>query len=473
MELAKLHEVFVSIVGEDNCITDSKTIATYLEDWRGKYQGTTPFVLLPNTTESISKIIKLCFDNDICVVPQGGNTSLCGANVPRSTDERMEIIMSSSKLNRVIELDADNQSLIVESGCILARIQETASENGLYFPLSLGAEGSSQIGGNISTNAGGTNVLKYGMTRGLVMGLEVVLPDGSIYSELKGLRKDNTGYDLKQFFIGAEGTLGFITKICLKLFLQPLSHTVALVAVENPKQAIKLLKKAKQSFDESLCAFELMNSVSIKCVEDQMPNFKIPLESSYPWQILIDVENVNSTSESNEAITSFLERQLKEALILDATIAINNQQRNEFWQLRHGITESKKLSSTGIDHDISVPISNIPEVIEQSRNKLEQVLGKSDFYVYGHVGDGNLHITKSKPKTMDKVSFQMKEDELTRIVHQIAVDLGGSFSGEHGIGVKLKNELEYFSDPVKMQLLKTIKKAIDPRNIMNPNKLFD
>ena len=204
-----------------------------------------------------------------------------------------------------------------------------------------------------------------------------------------------------------------------------------------------------------------------------MPNFKIPLESSYPWQILIDVENVNSTSESNEAITSFLERQLKEALILDATIAINNQQRNEFWQLRHGITESKKLSSKGIDHDISVPISKIPEVIEQSRNKLDQVLGKTDFYAYGHVGDGNLHITKSKPKTMDKVSFQMKEDELTRIVHQIAVDLGGSFSGEHGIGVKLKNELEYFSDPVKMKLLKTIKKAIDPRNIMNPNKLFD
>jgi FAD/FMN-containing dehydrogenase len=363
--------------------------------------------------------------------------------------------------------------LIVESGCILARIQETAYDNGLYFPLSLGAEGSSQIGGNISTNAGGTNVLKYGMTRDLVMGLEVVLPDGSIYSELKGLRKDNTGYDLKQFFIGAEGTLGFITKICLKLFLAPFSHTVALVAVESPKQAIKLLKKAKQSFGESLCAFELMNSVGIKCVEDQMSNFKIPLESSYPWQILIDVENFDSTFESDEAITSFLERQLKESLILDATIAINNQQRNEFWQLRHGITESKKLSSTGIDHDISVPISKIPEVIEQSCKKLEQVLGKSDFYAYGHIGDGNLHITKSKPKTMDKVSFQMKEEELTRIVHQIAVDLGGSFSGEHGIGVKLKNELEYFSDPVKMKLLKTIKKAIDPRNIMNPNKLFD
>ena len=473
MELAKVYEVLVSIVGKDNCITDSKTKATHLVDWRGDYQGTTPFVLLPSSVESVSKIIKFCFDNDIGVVPQGGNTSLCGANVPGSTEERMEIVISSSKLNRVIGVDTDNQSLIVETGCVLSRIQEIAYDNGLYFPLSLGAEGSSQIGGNISTNAGGTNVLKYGMTRGLVMGLEVVLPDGSIYSELKGLRKDNTGYDLKQFFIGAEGTLGFITKVCLKLFLQPLNHAAALVAVKNPKQAIKLLKKTKQIFGESLCAFELMNSVGIKCVEDEMPNFKIPLESSYPWQILIDLENFDSTFDSEEAITSFLERQLKESLILDATIANNNQQRNEFWRLRHGITESKKLSSIGIDHDISVPISKIPEVIEQSYKKLEQVLGKSDFYAYGHVGDGNLHISKSKPKTMDKATFQMKEEEFTRIVHQITVDLGGSFSGEHGIGVKLKNELEYFSDPVKIKLLKTIKKAIDPRNIMNPNKLFD
>ena len=246
--------------------------------------GSTPIVLLPNSTKAISAIIKICSENNIGVIPQGGNTGLCGANIPNSTKERLEIVINSSKINQILELDIHNQTLIAQSGCVLSNIQNKAYEHGLLFPLSLGAEGTCQIGGNLSTNAGGVNVLKYGTSRDLVMGIEVVLPDGSIFSDLRGLRKDNTGYDLKQLFIGAEGTLGFITAVCLKLFSLPRGHTTALVAVENPHRSIDLLRDAKNNFGDNLIAFEIMNKTSIETVERQMSNYRIPLDSSYPWQ---------------------------------------------------------------------------------------------------------------------------------------------------------------------------------------------
>ena len=463
---------FESIVGEHNCITDPKVVSTYLEDWRGNYVGSTPIVLLPNSTKAISAIIKICSENNIGVIPQGGNTGLCGANIPNSTKDRLEIVINSSKMNQILELDIHNQTLIAQSGCVLSNIQNKAYEHGLLFPLSLGAEGTCQIGGNLSTNAGGVNVLKYGTSRDLVMGIEVVLPDGSIFSDLRGLRKDNTGYDLKQLFIGAEGTLGFITAVCLKLFSLPRGHTTALVAVENPHRSIDLLRDAKNNFGDNLIAFEIMNKTSIETVERQMSNYRIPLDSSYPWQILIEMGNLNAENVEHERMANFLGNQLENDNILDAVIANSGQERIDFWNIRHAIPTSKKLTGPGVNSDVSVPISKIPELIDQSTDMLEQSLGESLLFIYGHVGDGNLHITKNKPEDMKKEKFESKADDITRIVNETAVDLGGSYSGEHGIGLVLKEDFVYFSDPIKIQLMETIKKSIDPKNIMNPNKLI-
>jgi len=467
-----LRTAFESIVGKENCITNPEILNTYLQDWRGKHVGSTPIVLLPKSSKAISEIIQICFENNIAVIPQGGNTGLCGANIPNSTKNRIEIVINSSKLNQILEFDIHNQTLIAQSGCVLSNIQNKAEEHGLLFPLSLGAEGTCQIGGNLSTNAGGVNVLKYGMSRELVMGLEVVLPDGSIYSDLKGLRKDNTGYDLKQLFIGAEGTLGFITAVCLKLFSLPQGYTAALVAVENPYKAIDLLKDAKTTFGENLSAFEIMNKTSIETVENQMTNYRIPLDSSYPWQILIEMGNLNAQTSENERMVKFLSNELENDNILDAVIANSGQERIDFWNIRHAIPTSKKLTGPGINNDVSVPISKIPELISQSTDKLNQYLGESPLFIYGHIGDGNLHITKNKPEIMGLKKFESKADDITRIVNETSVELGGSFSGEHGIGLVLKEDFMYFSDPIKIQLMETIKRSIDPKNIMNPNKLI-
>ena len=472
MQQEALCIAFESIVGKQNCITNPGTIKTYLEDWRGAHVGSTPIVLLPNSTGEISKILQICCENNIGVIPQGGNTSLCGGNIPNATKNRLEIVINSSKMNQILEFDIHNQTLIAQSGCVLSNIQNKAEEHGLLFPLSLGAEGTCQIGGNLSTNAGGVNVLKYGMSRELVMGLEVVLPDGSIFSDLKGLRKDNTGYDLKQLFIGAEGTLGFITAVCLKLFSLPKVYTTALVAVANPYKAIDLLKDAKTTFGENLSAFEIMNKTSIQTVEKQMTNYRIPLDSSYPWQILIEMGSLNAQTSEDERMVKFLANELEHGNILDAVIANSGQERIDFWNIRHAIPTSKKLTGPGINNDVSVPISKIPELIGQSTDKLNQYLGESPLFIYGHVGDGNLHITKNKPKVMDIEKFESKAQDITRVVNETAVELGGSYSGEHGIGLVLKEDFIYFSDPIKIQLMETIKRSIDPKNIMNPNKLI-
>ena len=294
----------------------------------------------------------------------------------------------------------------------------------------------------------------------------------TIFSDLNGLRKDNTGYDLKQLFIGAEGTLGFITTVCLKLFSLPKDYTTALVAVEDPYQAINLLKEAKTTFGENLSAFEIMNKTSIETVEKQMTNYRIPLDSSYPWQILIEMGNLNIQNSDDERMVKFLSNELEYENILDATIANSGQERLDFWNIRHAIPTSKKLTGPGTNNDVSVPISKIPELIDQSFDKLNHHLGESPLFIYGHVGDGNLHITKNKPEVMDIEIFESKTDDITRAVNETAVELGGSYSGEHGIGLVLKDDFMHFSDPIKIQLMETIKRSIDPKNIMNPNKLI-
>jgi|TARA_B110000263_G_scaffold79926_1_gene69874 FAD/FMN-containing dehydrogenase len=471
MHLEKLIAEMTAITDADRCITDPGTVKTFLEDWRGDIKGETPIVMLPISTDEVSSIIKLCNTNNIGVIPQGGNTSLCGANIPHSENKRLEIVINTSKMNKIIATDIYNQSMIVETGCILTNIQDHAIENGLFFPLSLSAEGSCQIGGNISTNAGGVNVLSYGMTREHIMGIEVVLPDGSILNDLKGLRKDNTGYDLKQLFIGAEGTLGLITKACIKLSTLPKSYCSLMVAVKTVDDAIKVLKSSKNTFTDRLTAFEIMSSSCIKAVETYLPNHRIPLDSSYPWHIIIEV-SMHDNHPDNDKIMSYLEKEVQSNNLIDGVIASNETERNDFWKIRHSISEAEKHHGRGIAHDISVPIKDIPIFIEKTIDKLEDLLGPSNVFVFGHLGDGNLHFTKSKPKTMEEDIFLEKSHAVNRLVHTIAESYGGSFSAEHGIGSKLKDELEFFSDEIKMKLMKAIKKTIDPNNTMNPNKLF-
>ncbi len=461
-------EKLKQIAGKGNFIDNDKDISPFLEDWRGHIQGSTPIILFPASTKKVQEIIRYCYENDIKIVSQGGNTSLCGANVPNSNDDQLEIVLNSSKLNRILEVDPFNQSMLVESGCILQNIQDKADENGFLFPLSLSAEGSCQIGGNVSTNAGGVNVLKYGMARDQVMGIEVVLPDGSIFSDLKSLRKDNTGYDLKQLFIGAEGTLGVITKISLKLSSKPVNTITSLVSVGSIENAIELLRLAKIEFGDNITAFEVMSNSCLKAIENTLSHINLPLGSDSDWQVIFEIIN-----NDEDKILIFLEHVASNSHILDGVIAKNEKERNEIWLIRHSISEAEKLSGKGIHHDISLPIKRIPAFLETIIPELAEAAGESVIYTFGHLGDGNLHFTKKQPNNMTENDFMNQSKTISAIVYEITESLGGSFSAEHGVGSKLVDSLMRFSDETKIDLMRKIKSSVDPKNIMNPKKLIN
>jgi FAD/FMN-containing dehydrogenase len=456
------------IVGESNAFDHQDDIHPFLEDWRGQVKGATPLILFPLGTEHVKNIVQYCNENNIKIVSQGGNTSLCGANVPNSSEQNIEIVINTSKMNKVIEVDPFNRSMIVESGCILQNIQSIAQDHDLLFPLSLSAEGSCQIGGNISTNAGGVNVLKYGMARDQVMGIEVVLPDGSIFSDLKSLRKNNTGYDLKQLFIGAEGTLGVITKVSLKLSSSPINEITSMVSLNNIDDAIALLKESKKKFGDNITAFEFISRSCLVAIRDFLGHIKLPLGSDESWQIIFEVIN-----HDEDSLLGFLEDQVNNGIICDGLIAKNEKERKDFWLVRHSISEAEKLSGRGAHHDISLPIINIPEFLEKTIHAMEEIAGKSTVYTFGHLGDGNLHFTKRQPDDLNEDDFINFSNKINAVVHENAEALGGSFSAEHGIGSKLKNDLLKFSDPIKIELMKKVKNSLDPKNIMNPNKLIE
>ena len=456
------------IVGESNALDHEGDIHPFLEDWRGQVKGATPLILFPLNTGHVKEIVQYCNENDIKIVSQGGNTSLCGANVPNSSEQNIEIVINTSKMNRVIEVDPFNRSMIVESGCILQNIQNIAQDHDLLFPLSLSAEGSCQIGGNISTNAGGVNVVKYGMARDQVMGIEVVLPDGSIFSDLKSLRKNNTGYDLKQLFIGAEGTLGVITKVSLKLSSSPVSEITSMVSLNNIGDAISLLKHAKKKFGDNITAFEFISRSCLFAIRDFLGHIKLPLGCDESWQVIFEVIN-----HDEDSLMDFLEEQVNRGIICNGLVAKNEKERNDFWLVRHSISEAEKLSGRGVHHDISLPIRNIPKFLDKIIPAMDDIAGTSTVYTFGHLGDGNLHFTKRQPDDMNGDDFMSFSKKINEVVHDNAEALGGSFSAEHGIGSKLKNDLLKYSDPIKIELMKKIKTSLDPKNIMNPNKLID
>ncbi|MFQ5634960.1 MAG: FAD-binding oxidoreductase [Gammaproteobacteria bacterium] len=441
-------------------------------EWRGLYHGRTPLMVSPRTAAQASAILRICHANRIGVVPQGGNTGLVGGAIPASTPERPQILLSARRLNRIRDVDADNYTITAEAGCILADVQAAAGAADRLFPLSLAAEGSCQIGGNLSTNAGGTNVLRYGNARDLALGLEVVLADGRIYRGLRGLRKDNTGYDLKHLFIGSEGTLGFITAATCKLFPRPQSLATAFVAVADPAVAIALHGRARIVFGDQLIAFELINRLAIELAVAHIPGVRDPLAGTHAWYILLELGSARGGADADQAMEAFMADELEQGRVADGVLAANSSQRGELWRLRHSISEAQKKAGAGIKHDISVPVSRVGEFLEQAGRLAAKRVPGVRIVAFGHLGDGNLHFNLSRPDGMPADAFLALWEPVSRDVHAVADGLGGSFSAEHGIGALKTAELECWRGGAELELMRAVKTALDPRGIMNPGKVL-
>jgi FAD/FMN-containing dehydrogenase len=445
---------------------DPAELAPHLVEWRDRYRGTTAILLKPDAVPAISRIVSICASTGTSIVPQGGNTGLVGGQIPDSTGT--QVLLSLKRLNRIRAIDADAATMTVDAGCILADVQAHAADNGLLFPLSLASEGSATIGGLISTNAGGTGVLAYGNTRALVLGLEAVLPDGSIWNGLRALRKDNTGYDLKQLLIGAEGTLGIVAAAVLKLFPQPSSIETAVVAVPSVAHAIRLLSFARQS-GGTVTAFELIPRIGLDFVLRHIPGTRAPLVQAHDWLVLIDM-SVFGGSPSG-CLQDMLVQAATSSLITDASVAQSSAQREAFWKIRDALSEAQKPEGGSIKHDVSVPISAIPAFLDEATAAVTRAMPGARPVPFGHLGDGNIHYNISQPVDMDKQSFLKRWSEVNTIVHDLVHRFHGSISAEHGIGIAKVDEITRYKSRTELDAMRAIKRALDPHNIMNPGKV--
>lgn len=450
-------------------VTDPALLAVHNRDWRGRYQGRAQLLALPQSTDQTSAVIRCCHAHRVPVVPQSGNTSLCGGSVPGT--QGTELILNLSRMQRCRSLDEANGTLTCESGMLLASLQQLAAQAGFLFPLSIASEGSAQVGGIISTNAGGTAVLRYGNMRSLVLGLEVVLPDGQLWNGLRALRKDNSGYDLKQWFIGAEGTLGVVTAATVRLFPQPRAHATAWVALPTPRHAVSLLHFLQTALGERVSSFELISQNSLDLVLKHLPQTRSPLAQPSPWSVLIQLDDVDPQPLDNR-LTLLLEQALERSLITDASLAQSLAQAQALWSLREQISEAQRLEGVSIKHDISVPVSQIPSFIERTSTLLAQHFPGIRLVCFGHVGDGNLHFNLSKPDALENTAFIDQTAAVNRIVHDQVMALGGSISAEHGIGQLKTGELQRYKDPVELGLMRQLKQMLDPLGLMNPGKIF-
>jgi FAD/FMN-containing dehydrogenase len=443
---------------------DPAEIAPHLEEWRSKYKGHSPLLLKPATTSEVSAILAICNETGTAIVPQGGNTGLVGAQIPFNG----EVVLSLARMNKVRGLDTSAHTLTVEAGVVLAAVQAAAADANLLFPLSLASEGSATIGGNLSTNAGGVAVLRYGMARDLVLGLEVVLADGRILDLLRTLRKDNTGYDLKQLFIGAEGTLGVITAAALKLFPRPAHVTTTIAAVRSPADAVVLLSRLQAATGGLVTAFELIPRIAIELVLAHIAGTRDPLSAPSPWYALIE-----ASSAAQFDLTSVFETALAGSeLATDAVIAASDAQRAAFWSLRENISEAQKREGASIKHDVSVPLSSIPAFLERATREVLKILPGARPVSFGHIGDGNIHFNFSVPKSGNAEAFLARWDEVQRLVHDIVRDFGGSISAEHGIGVQKRDQLPRYKSATELDVMRALKRTLDPKNILNPGKVL-
>ena len=454
------------IVGAGGWKTDPTELQPYLSEWRGLVFGNTPILLAPKSTEEVSEVVRACAAAGVAIVPQGGNTGLCAGAVPDESGE--QILLSMGRMNRIRDVDPFNFSMEVEAGCVLADIQAAAKSADRYFPLSLGAEGSCQIGGNLATNAGGVNVIRYGTARALVLGLEVVLADGTVLDCLRSLRKDTAGYDLKQLFVGSEGTLGIITAATLRLYPDPGETATALLALSDSGDAVRLLANLRASLADRIEAFELVSKPIFDLVEAHIPGAKLPFEETYPWYVLIET----ATGGNPDALENALTIAADESLILDAVIAKNATEADTLWRLRHSIAEAERHDGTGLKHDVSIPIGNMQQFLVRGEALLAQLMPEARLLVFGHVGDGNLHYNVTLPRDMTPDAERAAGKLITESIYDLVAEMGGSFSAEHGVGRLKRPYLEKYRGGAEIDLMRRLKKALDPGNTLNPGKVI-
>ena len=458
-----------AIVGDRGMVAAGDQ-APFEVDWREYFRGRAAAVVKPASTDEVARIVTLLAKHRVPIVPQGGNTGLCGGGIP--DDSGRAVIVNLSRMNRVRAIDTQNNTMTVEAGCVLANLQQLAEENGRLFPLSLAAEGSCEIGGNLSTNAGGTGVLRYGNTRDLVLGLEVVLADGRVWNGLRGLRKDNTGYDLKHLFIGAEGTLGIVTAAVLKLFPKPRAQATALVALQSPQAAVELLSALRERCGERITGFELISRLCLDLVFRHIPNSRDPLSQAYEWYVLVELSDSTEGPALGELLEESLGAIAEEGAILDAVVATSGAQRAALWKLREDIPEAQKVDGVSIKHDVSVPVSRVPELIERAGAALQARFPAIRIVAFGHAGDGNIHYNCGAQTASAAKEFFRHAEEVNHIVYEVVNSLEGSISAEHGLGQLKRDEIKRYKSPLELELMRAIKKTLDPDGIMNPGKVI-
>ncbi|MEE2761538.1 MAG: FAD-binding oxidoreductase [Pseudomonadota bacterium] len=462
-----LIEKLVSAAGEDGVLTGNTDRAPYEAEERGLIESRCDAVVRPTSTEAVAKVVRLCAAAGIPMIAMGGNTGLVGGGVANGG-----VIISTERLNKIIAVDALNHTMTVEAGCILADTQRAAEEKDCLFPLSLGAEGSCHIGGNLATNAGGIGVLRYGNTRDLVLGLEVVLADGRVWSGLNALRKDNTGYDLKHLFIGAEGTLGIITKAVVKLYPLPRTKVTAMAALDSLDNILALFDRVRAACGDRLTAFEMIAEIGLELVIRHIPDTTDPFTGHHPWYVLLELTSSRTDDDLRVDLEAALGAALEAGEIADAVFAESGAQAAALWKLREEIPAAQTREGGSIKHDVSVPVASACLFIARASQAVEAEMAGIRVCAFGHVGDGNIHFNLTQPIGYDKQDFIGRWGDFNMIVHDIVMEMGGSISAEHGIGLVKRDDLSHYGNAVELEMMRTIKRALDPKNLMNPGKIF-
>lgn len=477
MTPSTLTEQLRDLIGAAHVLTEPQDVAAYVEDWRGRYRGEVLAVVQPANTQEVAAVVKACAQAGVSVIPQGGHTSMVGGATPvgaRRDNGTAPVVVTLRRLHRIREIDAVGNTLIAEAGCILQTLQEAADAHGRLYPVTLGAEGSCQIGGNVSTNAGGTGVLKYGNTREQVLGLEVVLPDGRIWDGLRALRKDNTGYNLKHLFIGGEGTLGIVTAVAVRLYPKPARIATAWLTFENVENALACLAEFQSIAGDRIAGYELLNQNQLRTVLAHFPDVRLPTDPEAPYAVLVELSDTYIKADLESLLQDVLSGLVERGLLRDAAIAANESQRAAFWHIRHSISESNRKAGMGLSTDVAVPVKSLAVFIDQASRAVQARWPELVIVLVAHMGDGNVHF-------IPRFSFEQwaqlphpaeTADAVRAMVHDVAMSLGGTFSAEHGVGHVLVDELVRLRAPVELELMQRIRRAFDPQGLMNPGKLL-
>jgi FAD/FMN-containing dehydrogenase len=459
-----------AVVGAKNALVDAAEMAPYLVERRDRYHGAAAMVLRPQSTQEVAALLAIAHETETAMVPQSGNTGLVGGQIPFESGD--EVVVSLARMNKIRAIDPNDNTLTAEAGCILANIQQAADEVERLFPLSLAAEGTCQIGGNVATNAGGTGVLAYGNTRDLVLGLEVVLADGRVWNGLRALRKDNTGYDLKNLFIGSEGTLGLITAVTLKLFPKPSDMATAFIGLASPRDALSLFTLASEMSGRRVTAFEFLPHLGLEFVLKHSPAARAPLSGHHPWYVLLELSGGGAQGELRGTLETILADAFEREFVADAALAESSNQARDFWLLRTDLSEVQKLEGGSIKHDVSVPVSKVPAFLDAAIPAIKALVPGCRPLPFGHLGDGNVHFNVSQPEGADRAGFLDRWEEVSTAVHAVVADFNGSISAEHGIGRMKRDLMPKIKDPVELELMYGLKRQLDPKGILNPGKLL-